>query len=364
MFSSAPKKSSVEVLFPTKPICVIGIADVTLRFLCAFHGLQTGFPRVRRLSFVLWFVCVVTSPLTTWIYFYLTVYLATQHVSLSSITTTIAAFNFLLGTLFTIFVFIVKHDAIEKLLKSHVRDATDVFIPLACCVPSLTMYVSSLIRMNDVAVLIAYPNFMIFTISMTIHLMVHLNLINNVLQKLKRLHVSLGRAGGDWSSVALEKLRIRKDLQTINSLFALPLSMHFIQFYAAVLFNSAAMMGSTMRSYEDYLLLISGATPTVNLLLVACKGSRVVSQFLEIENLALSLSVTANTVSRNGKQLEAMNIFRFREEWDTVQALCFTLNIGGFLKFMLTVFTCTAVILQFDYKVVRSITSLAESRPT
>lgn len=341
--------------------CLGRVSNVVFRFACACHGLKTGFPKVRISGLIVWFIVAATSPFTVSLYFLHMTFLSEDQPGLSDVTGAIGAFNFMLSEFAAMFAFIFKHETVERLLQIDVRNGGDVLFPMICSIPFFITCASIINRMDNDAVMIGYANYVGFELSMTVFFMVHSNVSESILAQLKELHELTRKADVSWNHLLLEKLRIREQMALANSIFARPLAFYHIQVFIAVVFDFASIMGHTMHIHEKSLLMASLFAYLIVLAYAARKGSTILSQCVETEFQIWKLVVSRADLRQTGRQSEVIGIFRFREEWDTLQVASLTLTSRNFLVFLSTVVTCVAVVLQFDYKVVRTITGLAQS---
>ena len=76
--------------------------------------------------------------------------------------------------------------------------------------------------------------------------------------------------------------------------------------------------------------------------------------------MSLSLQIEHQLTKRFRSETPVeLAVFRFREDYDVPQVSVFSHSVPNYLRFERI--TCVAVILQFDYKVVRKIPDLGES---
>ena len=64
------------------------------------------------------------------------------------------------------------------------------------------------------------------------------------------------------------------------------------------------------------------------------------------------------------KRQELTNVFRFREEWDSLKVASFSINLNSFLRYVATQVTFLIVVLQIEYEVTRTMNALAAIKET
>lgn len=343
------------------PGCVTKIPGVVLRLAGSFHGLEIGFPKIRILGLFFWSLAAATYPFTVLLYFYYTTFQTRDQVGLSDITSAFGAFNFMLSTLASIFTFIVNHKSVERLLAIDASSAVNVFVPLLCGIPFFLTCMSIISRTDEIVIFVGYVNYVTFDASMTIFFVLYMNVNSSVLGQLERLYQVTQKDNYSWNFLMREKLRIRQEIRVINSIFALPLALHYVQLFIGVIFDFAATMGHSMHPYEKSILMGSLFTYLVTLLRAAHMGSQITSKCLDTEFHLMTLAVHTTASRDTTERSEAINVLRFRGEWDALKVACFESSLENFIKYLSAMVTCVAVVLQFDYKVVRFITNLAKS---
>lgn len=339
----------------------VSFSSLIFRFCCSCHGLEAGFPKIRIISLVLWFFGTVFSPIAVAIYFLSTTLLSEDRVGLSEITGGLAAISYMLWTLATVNAFILNRKSVQGLVQSEGTKALDVLVPLVCSIPFLLTCLSIVCRVNRFPIIIGYVNYAGFKLSATVFSMVYANVGSSILSQLENLHELVRSRDVSWNFLLSEKIRIRKEIESVNSIFARPLTFQYVLMILGVTSDVAAVMGSTLRNLEKIVLLISTFTYLANLIYAAQKGSMVISQSVDTEFYVWTLVVSRVDVRDSERQWEAIGVFRFREEWDTLRVACFASDLGNLVSFLSATITCVAVVLQFDYKFARYITNSANA---
>lgn len=163
------------------------------------------------------------------------------------------------------------------------------------------------------------------------------------------------------AEVVREKLRIRNVVAKLNDSFATVLAILYGQLF--------------MNSVTLFILVITGTAPlqtklytayvvclTCAVFMMANKSSTVIELLVDVEHRTIQRFITIDGFAAG---LPAVSFFqwevlRFSIESDTPQIGCLVHDKATFVSLMASFVTCLAVILQFDFKVVRTINDLAE----
>lgn len=341
--------------------CSLKLSSAIFRFLCSFHGLEAGFPCIRIFGLVFWVIGAATFPFTQSLYVLHATVLTTENKALSDLLVLFGGLNFMLTTFASMFTFIINHRVVENLIQTDLRNSRDVVMPILICIPFILTCVSILCRADDVMTRVAFANYLCFEISSMIFFMIYFNATGHIVVQLGKLRETVQRRRSSSSFVMRQKLRIREDIRVINSTFARSLALPHLQFFIGT--TSTFVLDPYFSMFEKALLIGTFLSGTMMIIRVAQIGSQIISQCLDTEFHLWSLRMNPENTQNRLEQSEMMEFLRFREEWDTLRVAWFTLNLGGLLQYVLSIITCVAVVLQFDYKVVRSITALASQSP-
>lgn len=158
------------------------------------------------------------------------------------------------------------------------------------------------------------------------------------------------------SDLVDQKWEIRDLISTLNSLFSFPL----------VFIYSQISIGSVIL----FVHCVTGIRPVQTTLFAGCqlclgyitnsmarKCSNIMALLIEVERRLLRGLHEVEFCSEY-PQLQ-WRVLHFDEKWDAPHIGCFVLNQRTFMSFLATSFTCLAVVLQFDFKVVWVVNELA-----
>ena len=338
-------------------------ADRLFQVLCLIVGLQVHGKQKKwqnRLSKVAWFgvsiLCV--SPVLQEAFHVLVVQSGPV-----SLTVVIANLNYCLFTfanVFATFVFVSKREIVVPLLQKNGRKLEDVLCPLLRMAPNLispaVCQSSGTENSEDLYARVSLA----FGVAITTGFLL---IVADVLIELSKLHQDLlssievigkGRPG----SLVRKKWHLREQLQQSNDLFAWILSIFYFQVVLSAVLTLSLSLGESPQ-FDSYLLGLSALIGlTSQIWSLASKSSACLRMCDEAENLFSKFVDTNNTICRRC-QVKHFRLLRYRDEWDAVKVACFTQSVPNFLRYMVTCITCVAVVLQFDFKVVGTLSELA-----
>lgn len=335
--------------------------DYIFRVACLFHGLQTGYkPRIwlTRFLWMTWLVILISFLGTLPLNYQLETAVFEGHMSLSELTTSGHELLQCATVLCTVLLVLWEHDNIEPLLQKHERPPQKIVFPLVSILPSLLELGFRAKLLNQWFEVYTRIRSLFTNFTMGIFFMIYVDMMSNFVKNQERILRNIATGRPNTKSVAAEKWKIRHQIKTVNSVFAMSLSAHYLLVFMTVV-SSFAQIIRHKPDLEDAIFMICALLVNLLQLLVLAHESSVLKrQSIDIECFLLR-QIKAEDTSRNSLYTDLLAVLRFREEWDVLQVGCFTHDVANFLKFLATVITCVAVVLQFDYKVVRKITTLS-----
>lgn len=157
-----------------------------------------------------------------------------------------------------------------------------------------------------------------------------------------------------------KKWTIRKRIRDTNLIFSGVLTiMYLLDFIAAIYILNAAILRRASWGEKAFLLLILCLRPAQNFGL-ARQCSELRSWCLEADRLLLVQLQDKRMCEKCHRDTSA--VFRFHDEWDVLKIGYFSHSAENFVKFLATALTCSAIALQFDYKMLRELTASSENR--
>lgn len=331
------------------------LSDILFRFLCATHGLHTGLPIIRRLGLFFWIAMDIILPVASFLHLKFSLTNRPDHASLSQLASMLGILIFALSTMASTFIFMVKHETIGKLLKTGPRNVGDVLLPMLCATPALVYIASVESYLDTITGASRLVNYTTSAISTATFFAIYYDVIDKLSSDLEALHQIVSRTDAKYRDLVKEKIRIRREIKTVNSLFALPLSLQCFRFFDMSLYLSACLITGAKSRYATLLFIGFTATHCAQIYIANCKASRVISRCLRTEKRLLTIYAVDGEFRRNGEHRELLTALEFREEWDSIRMFCFTLRMDNVFRCLPTILTCMAVILQFDFKVVRAL---------
>lgn len=162
-----------------------------------------------------------------------------------------------------------------------------------------------------------------------------------------------------------QKERIRKDISILNELFAVPLVFIYCQIPTAAITLFIYFVTDTLL-LESYVSFFSQVSFVIFVFVMARRCNAVMSLLIEVEHrLLLKLNAMSSfgglrtsSMGHDCPQLQ-WQALRFDENWDSIHIGCFVHDQRTVVSFMASCVTCLAVVLQFDFKVVRVVNDLA-----
>lgn len=167
--------------------------------------------------------------------------------------------------------------------------------------------------------------------------------------------------------LAKKKWFIRDKVDDLNTLFSFLLIAIHLQFSAEVVLGTGSLVlmdQSVIASFTSMGQL--GTLPIIYILV--CRSEKLINALIEVERVAFrrlgevsGFNGTLHIISssHNSPAIQ-WQVLRFDSNLDAPTVGCFVLCQETFMGFLLTGLTCLAVVMQFDFKVVWAIQTLAE----
>lgn len=184
--------------------------------------------------------------------------------------------------------------------------------------------------------------------------------VSNILELQADLQLSM-----ETSSIPMEsnhrsrKWLIRKHIRRVNKLFAFPLATFFSVLLPVVFFTFTQFFDHRLNPSESALVLVDQGCYLIQMFGIARKGSLVRSRGVDLEGFLAQQSSPARFAFHS--RAEVSSVFGMREEWDAMQILGFSLDVPNFFRYLGFCISFVAVVLQFDYRVVRAMNNLGRN---
>lgn len=333
-------------------------SDSVFHVVLAIHGLKSRFtPRrwMRLASVVFWLTALMFFPYSAPLFVYDKVVLK-KRLSLSQITTSFSAVSFSCFSSYSALLLRWKHTEIEPLLRKRGRTVRNVPLFLMLIIPELILDYVKAPRERGFVACISFYTYTLQYFSTLVTFMIYNDLADELILKLSKLCIAV-RDSGPNNELIRTRWGYRDQIRRINSIFALPLCLFYMQMLLTTIHVTADLILQDLAYSVVFLTTLSYACIVFQLLFVAYKASNVRAMSEEIGRQFLK---RANQ-SRDTATIDATAIraLVFDEDRDSLRVGCYTHSLPNFLRFVSVMTTCVAVVLQFDFRVVRTISDLS-----
>lgn len=331
--------------------------DSFFRFTCAIVGLQVGDGRKRRwhryLVLAVWFL------------------IHSIGISISAIQvgmdiqkprgllyfTLFARGVILMSTeIFSLIQFFVRHDEIGAILQGHGRRFQDCWVHITCSSFLILKY-HRLFAYGGLTV-VGRAYFVLLEIFMSSFFIVYNDIVVG-LQEIQKNILSRAQNIELYSQNLIdEKWKFRHRIERANRFFAWILAQYHLRILKAAI-RAVADLILSRNWYNAITITIEQIVVIIELFEFARKGSSLKRSCQRMEQV-FSNQTRRNTVDTE-KLREMRLALRFHEDLDTLRNGCYALETGKFVNFLTTSATCVAVVLQFDFEVLRALASLVEA---
>lgn len=240
------RKDQLQVPKTTKPYR--RMLDAIFCFICALHGVRSGFPMIRRMSLLAWGLSVASYPFTVGPEIDSKV---KARPSFSELTSAFTALIHVFSTVDLLHTLVVKLHAHKRLLRGHVRCFKDVALPLFCSFPLTCMLIIGTIEEGGTSafadVVFGSCNFSGMTF-----FIIYADAVSDLLRQMETLDESCELERISMRGIISEKWRIREEIQTINSRYSNQKAWQHLQLFSGTVF----VLSSTVDSLPQVLFLI------------------------------------------------------------------------------------------------------------
>lgn len=339
-------------------------ADKVFRGLCAADGLRLGLERnicLKIMCFAGWLVTTIVS--CGAVAYYVPGRLALEKEKVS-LTVSVNLINSILTLIFAWcwkLSFMLNNDSFDYVLQVSGRRLRDIFPLLLCLCPYLILNFVAISQFADRSLQLGRIVFVLYDFSRMNFLMLYNDALIKILKIQIELKVSIATpmTATSRDEISSRKWLIRDLITKVNDLFALPLIMFYLHFLTMVVCFFCDFFGQSSELNELSVIMASVLCDIFQALSLVNKCSTVAAHNAELEGY-----VFKQTLSKDGDELvdaDFLAVFRLREECDFLRVASFTIDIRSFLKYLTFCVTLVAIVLQFDYKVVRYVKTLADS---
>ena len=334
------------------------LTDFIFRFVCACHGLQTGFPKIRYLGSLCWLFVLVSLPFSVVLKYLEWARSISKPLSFADVVRTSAVIVESTSVLLNLHIFLIKHKSVEQLLQENARNTENVVVFTLRIFTVVTLIVRACCRTTEIGEVVLRTSSVFGELSKSIFFMIYVHVINNILQRLRNLNELSMDSRICLEELALDRSCIREQVRTVNSLFAVPLATHYAALFQTFLFVVASLVRSNPYEADLPAILVYSIGSTGMIFYIARKAFQLdfMSHTAEIRSTAIPVG---NTEWKSSiKIIQLIHVFRYRSEWDSLRVACFTLNMNSFLGYLTTITTCAAIVLQFDSTTLRALNAV------
>lgn len=335
------------------------VPDTVIRILCAINGQFFALSKSKRLkviSLVMLFSALLVDAFFLHEFLKRNIFLKTEPLSFSQLIVVLNVISFSIVCLHWRLIFILRNDDFGFVLQNRGRRLRDMAFTLFCVSSIQVLHIEQCFGAEDWSNGFIEFCFLYFDFTVMSFFLLFDDAINNILKVHAQLGISTGAAvSSEAIRIILLKCKIRKLVKKANKLFALPLATFYCQIVMTVLFIFSSVDEGKDTTGDVTIFSMLQACFIFTLFHTARKASIVAARSVELESLVI-------TQITGGSQVEYANllsVIRFREEWDVLRVACFPLSVANLLRFLAFCITCVAVILQFDFKIVRALNRMS-----
>lgn len=181
------------------------------------------------------------------------------------------------------------------------------------------------------------------------------------LQKRQADIVSLmDQLGDNCSRIMAEKWALRAQIKKANGFIRVIMVAYEVQFFAWLVFATAYVVEGTGTTFNAMALVLYVVCTHLQLFKIVMEGSNLLQGCLEGEEKLLKLHQDKH-VDQVCLQ-KVLSVVRVSEDWDALQVGFSPMKGSHFGSFLVTSFTCAAVVLQFDHRVVGMLDQLSRAQ--
>lgn len=214
-----------------------------------------------------------------------------------------------------------------------------------------------IIQKNRLITLLGNFNFLLQYTTMVTSLVVYEDMACNLVRDHTRIRDATRAETLNWKNLISAKWRTRDQTRKINALYAGPLVVLYSNMFLSAVYIGAELILRNLRPWILFFATLNHICFMIQMILLAHKATEVRNVCEETESGLLRRLSERSTLDYVDSA--TMASFRFHDEWDSLRVGCFAHNLQNFWRYISVVTTCVAVVLQFDYRVVRAINDLS-----
>ena len=257
----------------------------------------------------------------------------------------------------------LNHDEVESLIRRTGRKVGQLILQLAFVAPFGLISIRQAISVSSP---LAALKECYFTLILTIHTFTSFSASQDALFNLEAFHERLFTLT-DSIAIHHEEIRclkweLRDRIRRIDEIFSCNWWMHLMGTSNIAVFVVIGVVGGRSSFLDRAIFLLADILGLLRMHHLAAGSSSLKDSCLKTEGGILKGHRDRETSSAIADGL--IPLLAYREAWDILRVGCFPLETRGFVSFLTTSVTCTAVVLQFDYNLLRNLAQTsAESSP-
>lgn len=274
-----------------------------------------------------------------------------DELSLTEVVRQINTIGFTLISFYAAFAFITKRDLIVSFLKSGNRRVKDFVLPLFATLPHIVMrtflydgnwgFAQTIRQVRSVHVQVMKLGFLLVYSDILGNIHAMLEDISGCAQKLQ------------FGGIAAKKWNVRDRIRNVNDVLAWVLSGYYVVLPDAIVFRFVTSLGKQTSLENTYVNILALMSIVIQLCFFAKKSSACISLSRRTDDLVSRLGDTSDVFCEQCQRMYR-ELLLYREERDSLKVGCFTHSIPNLVCYAVTCATSVAVLLQFDFNMVRA----------
>lgn len=337
--------------------------DLTFRLLYACLGLHTGFPRKRFLqkaTFIAWFFIHVSGCLIT-VMFWRNKLLDAETRSMATISMFGNDCVFIAALIFFNVRIVFNHDEVELFVRRNGRRVRQLISQATFWAPSGLICLRRGLYGTEKGVGQKEVYFSLLHLLLMVFFSLSVDLASNLKDAHEEILTLAANIEAYRERIRSLKWELRDRIRRINELFSWLWAVHCLLTFETAVFIVVEMSSGQLSMLDKIVHSMAEIFPLVRFSLLADGSSSLKNLCLEMEVRFLRRD-SKNGIRKNTAE-SLLPVMAYREDWDILRSGSFPLETGRFLGFLATSLTCTAVVLQFDHHILRTISQMTR-QPT
>ena len=258
--------------------------------------------------------------------------------------------------LYTVFWTRHNRENLQPLLARNGRRFGSVALPILSGMPELAFHVHKLLW-TPRSVCRVFWSTVLTQCSITFFL-IYMDLIDTVTRDQRQLLYWVQRPALNYRVLVTMKWSIRDRIRRSNEMFAQIFLMNYlVNFFIAIYVLGRVILRDV--ELNTYLFLFTILLFSFVQLYASARRCSMFKTLCEDTDQALLKQFRSCDDGYSSLHANLSAVFRFHDAWDEFKLGCFSHSVQNFLKFLMSGLTCIAIILQFDYNVIRTLNALS-----